>query len=229
MMMDIFSSFDQNIFYMDNNIWLMILIFLFILNSSWWMSPSYLWYLSMKIFLFMFTQSSLTLMKSLKSLNFIISSLFLFLIYLNLMGLLPYMFSISSHLIFSLSMSLPIWLSLIMSSFNLNKKETLAHLLPAGAPMWLNPFLIIIEMISIMVRPLTLAFRLAANMSAGHIILILISSYLTTSILMMTSSMIFLFFIQLSYFMFEMAISIIQAYIFCLLLSLYSNDHSMKL
>nr|AIL54881.1 ATP synthase F0 subunit 6 [Spirobrachia sp. YL-2014] len=226
MMPDIFSSFDQNIFFLDSKIWLLILIFPLFMNSMLWISLSSMKWLTMSIFLFIYNQISLTLMKYMKSMNFIMTSLFMMLLLLNLSGLIPYIFSISSHLIFSLTLSLPIWMSLILSSFKMNKKETIAHLLPSGAPEWLNPFLVMIETISILVRPLTLSFRLAANMSAGHIILILISTYLAKSMMNLSYSFFFLYFIQMMYFLFEIAISLIQAYIFCLLLSLYSNDHS---
>ena len=226
MIPDIFSSFDQNIFFLDRKIWLLILIFPLFINSILWISLSSIKWLTISIFLFIYNQISLTLIKYIKRINFIITSLFIILLLLNLSGLIPYIFSISRHLIFSLTLRLPIWISLILSSFKINKKETIAHLLPSGAPEWLNPFLVIIETISILVRPLTLRFRLAANISAGHIILILIRTYLAKRIINLSYSFFFLYFIQIIYFLFEIAISLIQAYIFCLLLSLYRNDHS---
>nr|YP_011008853.1 ATP synthase F0 subunit 6 [Oligobrachia dogieli]WPV72843.1 ATP synthase F0 subunit 6 [Oligobrachia dogieli] len=225
MMMDIFSSFDQNIFFSSSKTWMFILFINILLNSFWWITPFPNFWIKLKLDLFIFSQLSLTTSNSLKSFTFIISSIFYILVSLNILGLFPYLFSLSSHLIFSLNFSLPLWLSLLLSSFMLNWKTSSTNFLPSGAPSWLNPFLILVETSSILVRPITLGFRLAANMSAGHIILTLISSYFASSLF---SSPLFplLLFIQLSYFIFEIAISLIQAYIFCLLMSLYSNDHT---
>nr|YP_009130804.1 ATP synthase F0 subunit 6 [Siboglinum fiordicum]AIL54880.1 ATP synthase F0 subunit 6 [Siboglinum fiordicum] len=225
MMTDIFSSFDQNIFLFSDKIWMFILFINIFFNSSWWILPSSSIFMKMKLDLFMFSQLSSTLSIFLKSFMFFISSIFCLLILLNILGLFPYFFSLSSHLLFSLNFSIPLWMSLLLSSFIFNWKLSSANLLPSGAPLWLNPFLILIETTSILIRPITLGFRLAANMSAGHIILILISTYLASSLF--STLFFFLFFIQISYFLFEIAISLIQAYIFCLLLSLYSNDHAV--
>nr|YP_010977218.1 ATP synthase F0 subunit 6 [Siboglinum plumosum]WNZ34605.1 ATP synthase F0 subunit 6 [Siboglinum plumosum] len=226
MMPDIFSSFDQNIFFSPDKVWLLIFLIPLFFFTSLWINLSFFWKMTFTILLSMFNQASLTQMKVLKSFNLMMASLFFLLICLNLLGLTPYMFSISSHLIFSLTLSIPLWLSLLISSFSLSSKKSAAHLLPSGAPSWLNPFLVTIETTSILVRPLTLAFRLAANMSAGHIILILVSSYLASNMFMFHFSFFFLLMIQMSYFLFEIAISLIQAFIFCLLLTLYSNDHA---
>jgi len=77
-----------------------------------------------------------------------------------------------------------------------------------------------------LVRPITLSFRLAANMSAGHIVLTLVRVYLVFRIFVIGSSVIvFLFLVEVGYILFEFGICIIQAYIFCLLLSLYTEDH----
>ena len=76
------------------------------------------------------------------------------------------------------------------------------------------------------VRPITLSFRLAANISAGHIVLTLIRVYLVFSVFMLGRGVsVFLLFVEVGYTLFEFGICIIQAYIFCLLLSLYTEDH----
>jgi len=99
-------------------------------------------------------------------------------------------------------------------------------LLPIGAPAALNPFLVIIETVSIMVRPITLSVRLTANIRAGHIVLTLIGNYLTTSFFISgIFSIALLLRIQVFYTIFEFGIGIIQAYIFCLLITLYSDEH----
>jgi ATP synthase subunit 6 len=163
----------------------------------------------------------------LKGIVSIISSLFLLIIFINLIGMTPYFFSLSSHLIITLSLGLPLWLSLIFSRFSHAPKASTAHFLPDGAPDWLNPFLVLIERTRVLVRPLTLSFRLAANITAGHIVLGLTGIYCSSAILTSLSSTLILTLIRRGYILFEFAICLIQAYIFCLLLSLYSNDHAL--
>nr|QGZ10069.1 ATP synthase F0 subunit 6 [Eisenia balatonica] len=230
MMPDIFSSFDPYVFntlFPANSMFLMMnTIIVALLQSTFWTLNSRYSSLKSPLKDTIFTQLTRTTGIHLKGLSSILTSIFIMILVVNLMGLVPYTFSTSSHLIFTLTFGLPMWLSLIMSSFSNSPKKTTAHLLPDGAPDWLNPFLVLIESTSVLVRPITLSFRLAANMSAGHIVLSLVgvycasawfSSFLSVSILTMTS---------LGYILFEVAICMIQAYIFCLLLSLYSDDHA---
>nr|YP_009469108.1 ATP synthase F0 subunit 6 [Charonia lampas]AVC55722.1 ATP synthase F0 subunit 6 [Charonia lampas] len=229
MLVDIFSSFD------DNNqvfmslyilMWIFSLSSIIIFSSTYWiMSPRWV----SLIMTFKDTVSS-QIFRSF-GLNMggfinVITGLFLFLIFMNLSGLIPYVFSPTSHLAVSLSLGLPLWLSLIISAIFFNPSSVVAGLLPMGAPAPLNPFLVIIETVSIMVRPITLSVRLTANMSAGHIVLTLIGNYLTTSFFISSIfSKIMLFSIQVLYTIFEFGISLIQAYIFCLLITLYSDEH----
>lgn len=173
-----------------------------------------------------FSQLQRTRSKSLKGFSLIITATFIFIIFTNLIGILPYIFSLSSHLILTLSIGLPIWISLLISSFSYSPKASIAHFLPDGAPDWLNPFLVLIETSRIAVRPLTLSFRLAANMTAGHIVLSLLGIYCRRAILSSVISSSTLTLISIGYIAFELAICLIQAYIFCLLLSLYREDHA---
>nr|QTT61138.1 ATP synthase F0 subunit 6 [Tritia cuvierii] len=229
MLVDIFSSFD------DNNqvfmslymlMWIFSLITIILFSSSYWvMSPRWLSIVS----IFKDTASSQVFRSfgiNMGGFVNIITGLFLFLILMNMSGLVPYVFSPTSHLAVSLSLGLPLWLTLIMSAIFYKPSSVVAGLLPMGAPAPLNPFLVIIETVSIMVRPITLSVRLTANMSAGHIVLTLIGNYLTASFFMSSIfSMLLLLSIQVLYTVFEFGISMIQAYIFCLLITLYSDEH----
>nr|QTT61125.1 ATP synthase F0 subunit 6 [Tritia corniculum]QTT61359.1 ATP synthase F0 subunit 6 [Tritia sp. p LAG-2017] len=229
MLVDIFSSFD------DNNqvfmslyvlMWIFSLITIVLFSSSYWvMSPRWLSIVS----IFKDTASSQVFRSfgiNMGGFVNIITGLFLFLILMNMSGLVPYVFSPTSHLAVSLSLGLPLWLTLIVSAIFYNPSSVVAGLLPMGAPAPLNPFLVIIETVSIMVRPITLSVRLTANMSAGHIVLTLIGNYLTASFFMSSIfSMLLLLSIQILYTIFEFGISLIQAYIFCLLITLYSDEH----
>nr|YP_009773393.1 ATP synthase F0 subunit 6 [Hanleyella oldroydi]QIZ12609.1 ATP synthase F0 subunit 6 [Hanleyella oldroydi] len=229
MLVDIFSAFDEHnftFFSMTLFMWLMAFFPLLLLQSSFWCHPSR-WeasFLAPKNFISMQVFRSFGL--KLSGFLGIVCSLFLLLIIFNLTGLFPYVFSVTSHLIFSFSLAFPFWLSLICSGVIFNPSEVAAHLLPSGAPAVLNPFLVLIETVSISVRPVTLCVRLTANMSAGHIILGLIGTYLSSGIFMYSGVTVgLLVIVQIFYFLFEIGICMIQAYIFCLLVILYSDDH----
>nr|BDQ44311.1 ATP synthase F0 subunit 6 [Pheretima iizukai] len=230
MMPDIFSSFDPymyNTLFPSNSLFIVTnMVLVLLIQAGYWMINTRQSTFIIPLKSTIFTQLSRTFSYQLKGTSSIISSTFIILIMINLMGMIPYTFSTSSHLIFTLALGFPMWLSFILSSGSFSPKKTIAHLLPDGAPDWLNPFLVIIETTSIVVRPLTLSFRLAANMSAGHIVLSLVGIYCASAWFtsMFGTSMLIL--TTLGYVLFEFAICLIQAYIFCLLLSLYSDDHA---
>lgn len=230
MIIDIFSAFDPASFIsLNNSTNLLLLSSLFIiilLQMTFWTIPTRVNTITFLILAVIVSQLSRTFSNRLKGSTSIISTIFTSLILINLLGLNPYSFSLTSHLIITLSLGLPMWISFILSSFSKNTKASIAHLLPDGAPDWLNPFLIIIETTRVLVRPLTLSFRLAANISAGHIVLGLVRIYRAAAYLTAVIPFLSLFLVTLSYILFEFAICLIQAYIFCLLLSLYANDHA---
>nr|ALD62501.1 ATP synthase F0 subunit 6 [Leptoxis ampla] len=228
MLVDIFSSFDdhnQTFMSMYSLVWMLSLFVVLLFNTSFWVSnPRWMEI----IFLFKETITSQVFRSfgvNLGSFMGMVSSLFLLLIFMNLVGIIPYVFSPTSHLVVSFSLGFPLWLSLIISGAMFSPSHMIAGLLPMGAPAPLNPFLVLIETVSIMVRPITLSVRLMANMSAGHIVLLLIGNYMTASMFMSSSSMFILLMIQVFYTIFEFAICVIQAYIFCLLITLYSDEH----
>lgn len=229
MITDIFSSFDpatSNIFSISPSLfWSLSFFSISLISSSLWPSFSRFSHLSLLIGDTITGQVSRTFSFHLKGLPLILVSLFLTLIILNLFGLLPYVFRSTGHLLFTLSFGLPLWLSLILSGATHNPKVFVAHFLPSGAPDWLNPFLVLIETVSISVRFITLSFRLAANITAGHIVLGLMGIYASSALLTSLSSSVFLLSIQSFFTLFELAVGLIQAYIFCLLLTLYSDDH----
>nr|YP_009244917.1 ATP synthase F0 subunit 6 [Amynthas triastriatus]AMO27041.1 ATP synthase F0 subunit 6 [Amynthas triastriatus] len=230
MMPDIFSSFDPcmyNTFFPMNSMFIttnMTLVLL--IQAGYWMINTRQSTFIIPLKSTIFSQLSRTFSYQLKGASSIISSTFIILVLINLMGMVPYTFSTSSHLIFALSLGFPMWLSFILPSSSFSPKKTIAHPLPDGAPDWLNPFLVIIETTSIVVRPLTLSFRLAANMSAGHIVLKLMGIYCASAWFTSIFGTTMLILATLGYVLFEFAICLIQAYIFCLLLSLYSDDHA---
>ncbi len=160
-------------------------------------------------------------------------TLFSIILIVNLTGLIPYIFSLSkSTLMLSTTIIPPSPpLDFILESISL-LYGLRPHIpfpsqrpyLPRG-PQMINPFLVLMRLSGNLVRPITLSFRLAANITAGHIVLTLIGVYGRAAIFNSAFSFIFLLSLQSFYILFELAICLIQAFIFCLLLSLYSEDH----
>jgi len=158
----------------------------------------------------------------------IVVSLFCVLLLFNLGGLIPYVYRGTRHLVLTFSLGLPFWLSLIISGAMYRPLSAAAGLLPGGAPAALNPFLVVVETVRICVRPITLSVRLAANIRAGHIVLGLIGGYLSAGVFTYPKLILLvLIVVQIIYFIFEIGVALIQAYIFSLLVILYSDEHAV--
>nr|AZJ15124.1 ATP synthase F0 subunit 6 [Protemnodon anak] len=153
-------------------------------------------------------------------------SLILFIASTNLLGLLPYSFTPTTQLSMNIGMAIPLWLATVLMGFRNKPKVSLAHFLPQGTPTPLVPMLVIIETISLFIQPLALAVRLTANITAGHLLIHLIgSATLALSSISMTMSII-TFTILFLLTILELAVAMIQAYVFTLLVSLYLHDNS---
>nr|YP_009499357.1 ATP synthase F0 subunit 6 [Scutopus robustus]AWL21418.1 ATP synthase F0 subunit 6 [Scutopus robustus] len=225
MMTDIFSMFDSNhqvILSLTSTLWIMSMILVLVASPVLWpfSNQSMIWNTMVKV---VSSQTLRTKGKNIKGFLVMLNILFFFIISTNLSGMIPYNFSSTSHLMLSFSLSSVFWLSLIYLGAKKSLSHTIAHFLPEGAPAPLNPFLSIVELSSILVRPITLSIRLTANISAGHIVLGLLGSYLS-SFLFTTNFFFLLSAVHIFYFLFEFAVCLIQAYIFVLLLTLYSDD-----
>nr|QAT19787.1 ATP synthase F0 subunit 6 [Curculio sp. SZ-2019] len=222
MMMNLFSSFEPTTFSYWSLNWLSTMLFMFFIPSMYWMIPSRMnmaWIILMSILHKEF--KILINNKNFKGSTIFFISLFTFVMINNFMGLFPYIFTSTSHLNLSLSLSLPLWLSFMMFGLFKNTTHLFAHLVPQGAPSMLLPFLVIIESISNMIRPGTLAIRLTANMIAGHLLITLMSN---TGPMLPTKFLSILIILQMILLMLESAVSIIQSYVFSILATLYSSE-----
>lgn len=231
MITDIFSSFDPGIYIMGSYplfFWLIVRISLSLIRGAYWMSMGrFLWSFSVPVDL-MCNESIRSLSYHIKGYCSFITPLFIILIIINLMGLIPYSFSYSRHMVFCLILRFPLWLWIIISSFRLSPGGFTAGILPSGVPGWLAPFLSWVEGVRITVRPGTLAVRLVANTRAGHIVLRIIGIYASCLIFSYKTLLVSLFLILLEagYILFEVGISFAQAFIFPLLGTIYTNEHS---
>ena len=158
--------------------------------------------------------------------------IFLFILFSNLIGMLPFAYSITSHLTSTLSCALFIWLSVITIGFAKNKLSFFKVILPKGIPYLLVPFLISVELISYVFRVVSLSLRLFANVLAGHILLhvvsgfvffILASSISGFTLITIALGMFFLGLLCILFF-FELMVAILQSYIFIVLSLIYLQD-----
>nr|YP_009477652.1 ATPase subunit 6 [Occidentarius platypogon]AAT91101.1 ATP synthase subunit 6 [Occidentarius platypogon]ABO38925.1 ATPase subunit 6 [Occidentarius platypogon]AVM85787.1 ATPase subunit 6 [Occidentarius platypogon] len=155
----------------------------------------------------------------------ILTSLMIFILTLNMLGLLPYTFTPTTQLSLNMGLAVPLWLATIIIGMRNQPTAALGHLLPEGTPTLLIPVLIIIETISLFIRPLALGVRLTANLTAGHLLIQLISTATITLMPLMTTVATFTAILLVLLTLLEIAVAFIQAYVFVLLLSLYLQEN----
>lgn len=153
---------------------------------------------------------------------------FTFLLFCNLQGMIPYSFTVTSHFLITLGLSFSIFIGITIVGFQRNGLHFLSFLLPAGVPLPLAPFLVLLELISYCFRALSLGIRLFANMMAGHSLVKILSGFAWT-MLCMNDLLYFIgdlgpLFIVLALTGLELGVAILQAYVFTILICIYLND-----
>lgn len=157
----------------------------------------------------------------------LIYGLFIYILISNLLGNIPYSFAITSHLVFTIGLSITIFIGVTILGLYKHKLEFFSLMCPLGTPLLLLPILVLIETVSYLARAISLGLRLGANIMAGHMLLIILAGFLYN---ILTSSILF-FFIGLIPFILvigiatlELAISAIQSYVFVILTCSYIKD-----
>lgn len=153
---------------------------------------------------------------------------FTFLLFCNLQGMIPYSFTVTSHFLITLGLSFSIFIGITIVGFQRNGLHFLSFFLPAGVPLPLAPFLVLLELISYCFRALSLGIRLFANMMAGHSLVKILSGFAWT-MLCMHDLLYFIgdlgpLFIVLALTGLELGVAILQAYVFTILICIYLND-----
>ncbi len=147
-------------------------------------------------------------------------TLFLFILFANVLGLIPYSFTVTSHIIITLALALVVFVGATLIGFYKHGFRYLKLFVPSGVPGLLLPLVVLIEIVSYFIRPLSLSIRLFANMMAGHMMLKVMAGFV----------------VMLGYFGFvpllamvgltglELLVAALQAYVFALLTCMYLND-----
>lgn len=144
---------------------------------------------------------------------------------LNIVRLLPYTLAFTRHLYLAVAFAIPLWARILISGWVKNPIVAAASLVPQGAPIALGPFVAILETLRVLVRPLSLRLRLIVNIRAGHLLLSFMRQLILAILFSNTIAAPLILFIEIGYLILEVGISLIQAYIFTTLLSLYANEH----
>nr|ALO76751.1 ATP synthase F0 subunit 6 [Acmaeodera sp. RUGACM01] len=222
MMTNLFSTFDPSTSSNLSLNWLSTFLGMMFIPISFWLIPSRYQMMWNKILLALNKEFKVLLgTPKMNGSTLLFISLFSLILFNNFLGLFPYVFTSTSHLAMTLALALPLWISFMIFGWINNTIHMLAHLVPQGTPGALMPFMVCIETISNIIRPGTLAVRLAANMIAGHLLLTLLGN--TGSSLSMLSLNL-LIIAQLALLVLESAVAIIQSYVFAVLSTLYSSE-----
>lgn len=157
----------------------------------------------------------------------LVFSLFMFVLIANLIGIIPYTFTVTSHIIVTFALALLVFLTVLIYGFYKNGFKFLKLFVPSGIPMYIMPLIVVIEVISFLSRPISHSVRLFANMLAGHITLKVFAGFVTslgalgavgwagaTLPLAMTTALTAL----------ELLVAFLQAYVFTILTCIYLND-----
>jgi F-type H+-transporting ATPase subunit a len=154
-------------------------------------------------------------------------TLFMFVLFGNLFGMLPYSFTFTSHIAVTFSLALVVFVLITAVSIVLHGKKFLGYFFPEGAPVWLAPIIIPVEVVSYISRPISLSIRLFANMVAGHVMLKVFATFVVmlgglgavgpfVAVLPLT--------FNIALIAFEFLIAFMQAYVFAILTCIYLHD-----
>lgn len=156
-----------------------------------------------------------------------IFSLFIFIFFTNFLGLIPYSFTVTSHIIVTFAMALSVFALVLIVGFWTHGLHFFSLFVPSGAPWWIMPLLVPIEIISFLSRPISLSVRLAANMLAGHTMLKVFAGFIVTmlgagGVLSVLSIAPLLAGVAVT--ALEVLVAAIQAWVFALLTCIYLNE-----
>jgi len=222
MITNLFSVFDPSttIFNFSLN-WLRTFIGILFIPSLFWVIPSRYNFIWTQIITKLHREFKILINSPYNGGTLIFISLFSIILFNNFLGLFPYIFTSTSHIVITLSLALPLWLSFIIFGWLINTQHIFIHLVPQGTPSILISFIVCIETIRNIIRPGTLAIRLTANIIAGHLLITLLGN---TGSSLVRYIVVLLLITQIILLILECAVAIIQSYVFTVLRTLYSSE-----
>ncbi|WP_426959063.1 F0F1 ATP synthase subunit A [Muricoccus radiodurans] len=154
-------------------------------------------------------------------------ALFMFVLFGNMLGLLPYAFTYTSHIAVTLGLAVLVFLVTTIVALAIHGKKFFGYFFPEGAPLWLAPIIIPVEVVSYISRPVSLSIRLFANMVAGHVMLKVFATFIV--LIGSLGAVGFLgaalpLAVNVALVGFEILVAFLQAYVFAILTSIYLHD-----
>jgi F-type H+-transporting ATPase subunit a len=157
----------------------------------------------------------------------LVFTLFMFILVANLIGLVPYTFTVTTHIIITASLALLVFLTVIIYGFYKNGLHFFGLFVPSGIPIYILPLIVFIEVLSFLSRPISHSVRLFANMLAGHITLKVFASFVTMLGAMGVvgwAGAILPLGLTVALTALELLVAFLQAYVFTILTCIYIND-----
>ncbi|MDA0781678.1 MAG: F0F1 ATP synthase subunit A [Rickettsiales bacterium] len=151
----------------------------------------------------------------------IIFSLFMFVLFCNLFGMLPYSFTVTSHISITFALASLVFIGVTVIAIVKHGVKFFGFFLPAGTPWWMAPLMYFIELFAYLARPVSLSIRLAANMMAGHTMLKVIAGFVVSLGITLGWAPLAMLVVLTG---FEIFVAVLQAYIFTVLTCVYLND-----
>jgi len=220
MITNLFSIFDPSTRTITSINWIRLLIPIIIIPFNFWYLSSRINIIWLTLNKFIFQEFKLLTRKKIFINLIIFIRLIKIIILFNLFGLFPYIFTPTSHLNINLTLSLRLWIRFITYGWWKNTNKIFIHLVPINTPTVLINFIVLIESISNIIRPWTLAIRLTANILAGHLLLSLLGNSIRKFLIIIPIIVL----IQNTLFILEISVAIIQSYVFSILRTLYFNE-----
>lgn len=222
MITNLFSVFDPSttLFNLSLN-WISTFIGFIFIPCIFWLIPSRYNFLWTQIISKLHLEFKILINSNHNGSTLIFISLFSIILFNNFLGLFPYIFTSTSHMVITLSLALPLWLAFIIYGWLINTQHIFIHLVPQGTPSILISFIVCIETIRNIIRPGTLAIRLTANIIAGHLLITLLGN---TGSSLVRYIVILLLITQIILLILECAVAVIQSYVFTVLRTLYSRE-----
>ncbi|GGB29996.1 ATP synthase subunit a [Tistrella bauzanensis] len=149
-----------------------------------------------------------------------IFTLFMFILFANLVGMLPYSFTTTSHIVVTFAMALFVWILTTVIGLVKHGTHFFSFFVPQGVPVWMMPLVVPIEIISYLSRPISLAVRLFANMVAGHTMLKVLAGFIIALGVAGIAPLV----VVVGLTALELFIAALQAYVFAILSCIYLND-----
>ena len=224
---NIYLSFTNSSLYLFFATGLVVLLFYLVTQNGGFLVPSR--WQSLVEMIYEFVVSLVDEQIGTKGRKFfpLIFTTFVFLLFTNLIGMIPYSFTATSHMVVTFGLSLSLFIGVTIVGFQIHGLHFFSFLLPKGAPLILAPLLVVLELVSYCFRAVSLGVRLFANMMAGHTLLKVIAGFAWT--MMMTGGILGLahwipLIILIVLIGLELGVPIIQAYVFTILTCIYLND-----